>query len=99
MGRGGRSLRRRSRNEVEEHYPPIVVTTVPAKKKELQKSQLEGLEEFPAGFTPCCQASRITCSYPHTHAYIHTDIVMGNTFIHTQMPMRSSMTSIVSSYG
>lgn len=48
----------------------MVVTTVPAKKKELQKSQLLGLVEFPEGFTPCSQASRITCT--HTHPHTHT---------------------------
>lgn len=41
---------------------PIVVTTVPAKKNELLKSQLLGLIEFPEGFTPLSQASTITYS-------------------------------------
>lgn len=41
---------------------PIVVTTVPAKKKELLKSQLLGLVELPEGFTPFSQASKITCT-------------------------------------
>lgn len=40
---------------------PIVVTTVPAKKKELLKSQLLGFVELPEGFTPFSQASKITC--------------------------------------
>lgn len=36
------------------------MTTVPAKKKELQKSQLLGFVELPEGFTPFSQASKIT---------------------------------------
>lgn len=40
---------------------PMVVTTVPAKKKLLPKSQLLGLVELPLGFTPFTQASRMTC--------------------------------------
>lgn len=44
------------------HYPlPMVVTTVPAKKKLLLKSQLLGLVELPLGFTPFTQASMMTC--------------------------------------
>lgn len=43
-------------------YIPIVVTTVPAKKNELLKSQLLGLVEFPEGFTLLSQASTITYS-------------------------------------
>ena len=39
----------------------MVVTTVPAKKKLLPKSQLLGLVELPLGFTPFTQASMITC--------------------------------------
>lgn len=39
----------------------MVVTTVPAKKKLLPKSQLLGLVELPLGFTPFTQASRMTC--------------------------------------
>ena len=39
---------------------PIVVTTVPAKKKELLKSQLLGLVELPEGFTPFSHASKMT---------------------------------------
>ena len=40
---------------------PMVVTTVPAKKKLLPKSQLLGLVELPLGFTPFTQASMMTC--------------------------------------
>lgn len=80
---------REKEEDVEEQHPPIVVTTVPAKKKELQKSQLEGLEEFPAGLTPCCQASSITCS--------HTRTAVSNTLIQPQTHMRSSMLNIASS--
>lgn len=39
----------------------MVVTTVPAKKKLLPKSQLLGLVELPLGFTPFTQASMMTC--------------------------------------
>lgn len=39
----------------------MVVTTVPAKKKLLPKSQLLGLVELPLGFTPFTQASKMTC--------------------------------------
>lgn len=38
----------------------MVVTTVPAKKKLLPKSQLLGLVELPLGFTPLTQASMMT---------------------------------------
>lgn len=41
----------------------MVVTTVPAKKKELLKSQLLGLVELPEGLTPFSQASKITCTH------------------------------------
>lgn len=39
----------------------MVVTTVPAKKKLLPKSQLLGFVELPLGFTPFTQASMMTC--------------------------------------
>lgn len=43
----------------------MVVTTVPAKKKLLPKSQLLGLVELPLGFTPFTQASMMTCGGQH----------------------------------
>jgi len=43
-----------------ESTSPIVVTTVPAKKKELLKSQLLGFVEFPSGLTPFSHASMRT---------------------------------------
>lgn len=45
----------------------MVVTTVPAKKKELLKSQLLGLVELPEGFTPFSQAYKITCRQSKMH--------------------------------